>query len=240
MISTFALTLLTLTATTRASLMTPGRFISDMIQHFSLETTVFRSGEPQYGRTRYTASDSVWYGEIGCGDKLKRSHEKTGLFVSPECRLSCREMEVDWRTIWFLLGGGGVGPPVDTEAIRDCRLRLDAMVFSVEFDAENRTAVVWEFYGVNGRADVIARPLFKWEAGEEIEYYQHHLVWERRIDLHGVTLINALMDFAPLVRVWNSSGQDITHVDGFFMEMIEVLGKELNFRFVSLCLGVYT
>ena len=89
---------------------------------------------------------------------------------------------------WFLEEG------LEFDALE---LRLDTMVF--HYSRSNETYYqLSESYGFEGRWTV-SRTFAHWEAGLGIGFEGSSSIWERRSDLGGVELTNAMIDWPPVV-----------------------------------------
>ena len=80
---------------------------------------------------------------------------------------------------------------------RALELRLDTMVF--HYSKSNETHYrLRESYGFEGRW-AVSRTFAHWRAGFGVEFEGSSSVWERRSDLRGVELTNAMIDWPPVV-----------------------------------------
>jgi ABC-type amino acid transport substrate-binding protein len=120
---------------------------------------------------------------------------------------------------------------VPKELLSSFALRLDSHVFAYSPTSNNNSVLVEEAHSIRGGPTRIA-PLATWNASSALFSYatgSSLSLEERRSNLSGVLLRNAVKTYSPFVVVQNGSDGSPIRATGFFPDVFQQLQKVLRF-----------
>ena len=110
---------------------------------------------------------------------------------------------------WSISARPTVIYPRACEHPKGAALRLDSDIYTYEF--QNNKLKLYEVYSLKGKT-------------VETEMSLHLSKWERRDNLHGITLLGSSKDYFPM-HIKNSDGSFV----GYIADVVQALQKRLNF-----------
>ena len=81
---------------------------------------------------------------------------------------------------------------------------------------------------------MIAQFVGEWHAANDTFEVPQPLPWERRTNLGGVTLVNCVRFFGPMVIELKDSDGNLVGSSGLFPSIVQTLGSHLNFTMTTM------
>ena len=101
----------------------------------------------------------------------------------------------------------------------------------IVFYGEKGDVSLWEEYSILNQATVRNEVGF-WDVSSSALYLPEPNIWERRKNLHGVTLRNGVLSWGWYSQISADNGTGewvVTHIEGIFFDILDQLATHLNF-----------
>ncbi len=109
------------------------------------------------------------------------------------------------------------------------RLRLDSQLYMYEVSRNGSAIRLMEAYAIKG-GPVIVQEIGMWHNSDEGLQIYVPLVWERRSDLRGTTLVNGILPYGVYNDVHTKENGDVEATSGAFADLLEAMRQEMNFN----------
>ena len=134
------------------------------------------------------------------------------------------------RTASIFLPAGDFKDTIDE---RELGLRLDSKVYFYDLFDNGTGADIEEGYYIKSKVRV-RRTVGRWTGGSKVSLDVQFNIWERRADLKGVELVNAVMPLSILTIVDCDSSKPL-RVSGYLIDLFALIQERLNFTASHVC-----
>jgi hypothetical protein len=90
---------------------------------------------------------------------------------------------------------------------------------------------MYETYAIQKRPPVL-KVLGNWTVEKGMSIY-YPFIWERRTDMFGIELTNAVVSFSVFVRLEYYDNGRVSGASGFFIDILSILGGKSNYTFTT-------